>query len=349
MKKILLTAMAVIFSTPVHAASLYVDLRADHSSQSYLHSTQEDKSRFMFKTARLDLQGAINEDLKYRFRSGYNSNNDVNDIDSIENGVSLAYIEHKLTDGLYLQAGKVNTEIGGFEAATSGPDIYLRSKTYGFRTPQGALNSELNSTAAMLYLTGAKLTYKFDNQSITYLLANYRDKDNTEIKNRNTHGLIWKGKFLDKSLDLNASTHYAEGPDRSDSQHYYALGAIYSFDKFILSADYLFTTLIQDSTDNKDSIHTLFTKLTYLINDKLKARLDLEYSTTALEVNSNGVKNESQYLGYAAIFEFYPYPDQVFRYHLAYSETRTLETDIGDKGVEREMMAGIRIFADLLK
>lgn len=346
MKNIFLLALTFTsISSVSHAANLFLDLRADHSSKSYLHSNQDGESRFTFKTARLDLQGSMTETLKYRFRAGYNANPTPLASDNLQAPVNLAYVEHKMAEGLYLQAGKVNTEIGGYESATASPEFYLRSQSNTMSGPNGRFDTSLKSTNELLYLTGAKLTYKYDNQSLTYLIAN----NHTDKKDRNTHGLIWKGLWMDEALEFNASTHFVEGPNSHDSQHYYALGTLYKIDNMILSIDYMYTTLIQDSTDNKDSIHNLFNKLTYVVNDKFRARVELDYSKTGFKVN-NGVKtNEAEYLGYSGAVEYYPEPDQKFRYHAAYAETRTLDTDVGDKGVEREFMVGMRLLVDLLK
>lgn len=346
MKKIILPIVSLLITGEAFAANLMVDLKTEQNSKSYFHSDRLTSSRFTFRTARLDLKGTFNENLKYRLRTAFNDDALKNSVDGIQDTISLAYIEHSLNDGFTLTAGKLNTLIGGYESSTTAPDMYLRSQAYNVSSPQGGLDTELGSLNDLLYLTGAKMAYEWNNQSLTYVVANnYND-----ARSKNTHGLIWNAKLNDKSVLLNASWHMAEGLADGDVHNYYDLGVSLTSGRFNMATDLHYIQGEQDATGNEDSIKSIYSQMGYVLNDKFKARLDLQYSWLDFGIISNGQSKRWEYAGFNTAIEYYPHPGTMFRYYASYGETHTQKAPAGElESVEKEVAVGFRLLADLLK
>lgn len=349
MKKYLLIALATAMAAAAHANSLSLDLRTDYNSTTYEKSTKLDSTKFYFKTGRLDYQGKASETLSYRARITFNKSAVIASPDGAQPAVEYAYLSHKVTDFFTLTAGKFNTDFGGFEGSTSGADLYLLSEFYSRTGPKGDLTANVLGTKDLLYMTGVKATMTYDAHTFSLLSTN---EDTTASKvgpadsqNSTMLGAIWRGAFMDKTLNLNLSYHTLNGAAKDDKHQFTAAGIQWNSNPFLVQADYLMAESKIDATGFKDQINSLVAKFAYTSFEQWTPRVEI---TSSEEILGGATDTKNKYMGYGAIVEYKPYADTNFRYHVAYNNVK-MEPETGDSVTKQEVIVGARLMADFLK
>lgn len=187
----------ICISSAAQAQKLGVDLRLDYRNTEYSAAAEEDGQRdyykFYLQTARLNLSDTLFEDVSYRIRwriSGKNQGN-VTRRDATNSGLDMAYVTTHLTPDFTLTVGKFLTEVGGYEGAISGPEIYVLSEA---NAGTSYLNRGVHLTGAdaNVYYTGAKITYVQPTQYLAFHVAN----NNTAV-GRNENWATDAGDSLD--------------------------------------------------------------------------------------------------------------------------------------------------------
>lgn len=356
MKKFLLTTLTTsAVATSAQAGTLNLDFRADYNSTTYKESSIQDFTKFYIKTGRLDYQGKASEDLSYRVRLAFNKSTTTG-MDSTQSAVEYAFLTHKMSDFFSLSAGKLNTEFGGFEGATSGADFYLQSQFY---TPYASLSTSTSpapnlskynlGTKDLLYMTGVKGTFSFEGQAIHLMATNESDNSTangpTATQNSSLMGVAWRGAFLEKALSFNVSYHTMAGPVKDDKHQFMAAGVMWNSAPIMFVADYLVSEFKQDSSSKKDTMTSVIAKLAYTDWEQWSPRLEYTSSEGKQEI-AGTITNK--FVGYGAVLEYKPYNDQTFRYHIAYN-TITESPETGSDIKKDEVVVGARLQADFLK
>ncbi len=349
MKKLVTLFATILAMTPVaFAGSLNLDTRVDYQSINYNTEVgQPNYSHFYFKTGRLDYKGKVNDDLSFRVRWAFNKDSSGKSVrENTFSAVELGYITQKMSDVFSLSVGKYNTEFGGWEGATSSPDLYLTSEFYTGKGVNGSNLADTTLNASDLrYMTGAKAQFTFADQNIWLMTAN-ADKDEVDgagkfQQNYTMNGLAWKGGFLDKALNFAASYHMMNRSE-NDKYAFMAAGIKWDAKPIYASLDYLVSAHETTGTDNLTSI---VGKLAYTGMENWIPRLEVTSSEEKQEI---GVNQTTKFMGYGAVLEYVPSTENVFRYHAAYNMT-TEEPPTGNNKERTEFVVGARLMADFLK
>ena len=355
MKKFLLASLVTTsVVSAAHAGSLNFDARADYDTLTYQDSpTQNDSNKFYFKTIRLNYEGKVNDDLSFRLRGAYNKNATVTagGGDNSQTALEFAYITHKMSDWFSLQVGKIGSDFGAFEAATSGADLYLTSQTYTKTGPAGALTGGYLSSSNLLYVTGAKAIFTVaPDQTISVVAFKTPEGANAAQASTNAgmQGVIYKGSFLENNtLKVMASYHHGTGAVTADTYDLISAGFNWAFaGNFAAGIDYVSSAFKQDSSGNKDSIYSIIGKLAYTGWEQWTPRLEVTSSEEKIEIGTAGT---NKFMGYGAVLEYKPIKDTNFRYHVAYSQTKEELAAGGSDAKVDEITVGARLYADFLK
>lgn len=333
----------LLLSSASHAGSLNLDMRADYSSVTNTDLNTPDQTRFYFKTGRLDYIGKANEDISFRVRWTFNKDTS-RQVDEVHQGIELAYLTQKFNDHFSLTAGKFNTDFGGFEGGTSGADLYMLSQFYraSGRSPN------LLSTSELLYLTGAKATFTHGEQLLHIMATDEPDKKAGEPKEQNSNmfGIVYRSLFLEKSLGFNLSYHFLPGASKDDKHQFTTIGLLWDSAPVRITVDYLMNEFKADATGYKDSVNSLVAKVSYTGWEFWTPRIGFISSEETIGGN---IDKTNRYTGYEAIFEYKPYKETNFRYHLAYNNMKSTGDDYPQDGTREEVIAGARLMADFLK
>ena len=356
MKKVLIAALATtsLVST-ANAGSINLDMRADYASQNFnQEANSANTAKYYFKTLRVNYEGQVNETLSFRLRAAYNKAA-TPVAGAGDNGVTaleFAYLNHKMSDELSLQFGRLNSDHGGIEAATASTDLYLTSQAYngsGVGT-NGAVTKKWFSSNELLYVTGAKLTYTFMADNSLSLSSFKAPTSATAEQNAMMTGLSYKGAFMEKSLKVMANYHMGNGTTNSaDKYENMALGVGYSMDPVAVSVDYVVNAFKDDASGNKDQISSIVGKLAYTGLEQWTPRLEVVSTENKVEI---GTSKTDKFMGYGAVMEFRPYADyEKFRYHVAYHmwEADMENPALAGKPNVQEITIGARLYADFLK
>ncbi|KHD88953.1 MAG: hypothetical protein OM95_05655 [Bdellovibrio sp. ArHS] len=353
MKKFLLTSLiSTATAVSAQAGSLNLDMRADYNSTTYTDSTLPDQTKFYFKTGRLDYQAKALEDLSFRVRLAFNKDA-TRGVDATQTAVEYAYLTHKMNDTFSLSFGKFNTEFGGFEGSTSGADLYLTSEFYTRANLTGAATAALGAnnvgTASLLYQTGVKGTFTFSGQTVHVLATNEAGGNTavgpTDSQNSSMYGVIYRGAFVDKALNLNLSYHTMAGPTADDKHQFMAAGVMWNSSPIMFQFDYLVSEFKQDATSNKDTTSSMVAKLAYTGWEQWTPRLEFTSTEDKQEIAGDITQ---KFMGYGVVVEYKPYVDTNFRYHLSYNNI-TEKPETGDDVKRDEVVVGARLMADFLK
>ncbi|UXR65312.1 OprO/OprP family phosphate-selective porin [Bdellovibrio bacteriovorus] len=323
----------------------------------YRDSALKDFTKFYFKTGRLDYQGKATDDLSFRVRLAFNKDATTG-VDSTQTAVEYAFLTHKMSDMFSLSVGKVNSDIGGFEGATSGADLYLTSQFYTLKGPNGDLATRAATAAGtghnigttdLLYMTGVKGTFTFADQNITLLATDeatpVRASGVAAEQNSSLMGAIWRGAFMDKAFMTNLSYHTMNGPADGDKHQLMAAGVMWNANPWMFSADYLMSEFKEDASGDKDTVTSIVAKFAYSGWEKWTPRLEFQTSEEKIEIGGTAT---NKFIGYGAVLEYKPYTDTNFRYHLAYNNVKE-EPETGDDITSQEIVLGARLMADFLK
>ncbi|MGZ3802956.1 MAG: porin [Pseudobdellovibrionaceae bacterium] len=344
------------------ANTLSYDFRGDW--QSYIYNSAAglpDYTRFYLKTGRLDFRGNLNDRISYELRWGFykpavDTGTTNSKRDSLNSSVEYAYVTDKMNEMFALSLGKVNSEIGGFEGATAGPDLYLVSPNYqhiAVKTLSGAnLGINQSGAANILYMSGAKGDLNFLDQHIYLMvLNNISDAVDTNTnfnQNRGLMGVTWKGSFLDKSLIGLLSYHEASPQsatgDPGNKHTFISAGAKYENPSWIGSLEYTTTSYKDGASGNKDDLSSKIAKFGYKLGEWTPR---LEFFTSEENIRIGPTVGTNKFVGYGAVLEYKP-TSEIFRYHLAYNNITTKPISGADQ-TRTEVVLGARLLGDFLK
>lgn len=380
------TLAAAAFATTAQAGSLSADFRLDYDTTSYNNNATDasaaltGNNKFRLQTARLDYKGQLNEDVTYRVRVRLDKDRGaVNKRDNVDPALDYAYVANKLSDSLTLTLGKFATEMGGFEGNTAGPELYLTSAAYAGTGLLGGSNSDSTYIRGiMLYYTGAQLAYSFaDNTQQFHLqMANEEgavgagyatngddnsSSSGTYAQNKNLLGLVYRGAFIDKTLNVIASYHSEMFGAKDNKADFATIGVEYNMDLFTAQLDYIMNSFKESlpTITPKQTLSTAVLTLKYHM-DKFTPIVKFAMTDEKLEAGtkSNGATSvltsdaKNKYLEGGLALEYTPKKDDMFRYHVAYNY-RKMDADSnltknGDRDLQ-EIIVGTRILADFLK
>lgn len=369
--RVLLAGLTLSLSATAFAAgSINYDFRVDYDSQSFDSDAIPSSSRFVVKTGRLDFKGDLNESLKYEARWAMNkpatasatttsASNQTRD--SLNNSVELLFITHKMSDMFSLSIGKFNTEVGGFEGAASGADLYLISPIYSHVAATATPGTYLPTSASspnLLYMTGVKGIIALGETQTLSLIATNNTTDAAEganfNQNRGMLGAVYKGAFFDKTWvgwlgyhEVSPQANGAAGAAvTTDKDKLMSVGVKYDLQPLAAILEYQTSERNQTPAGafgSTDRINEVIAKIGYTI-DQWTPRLEAFTAQEDLGIASS-VTN--RYTGLGAVLEYKPTADN-FRYHVAY--TSVTNHPAGAPDVTRgEIMVGARLFGDFLK
>ena len=374
MNKFFAFALMAILSTVAHAGSLNFDFRFDYLSEGYnddavTAGAGANNSRFMVQTGRLDYKGKLNEDTSFRVRARLAGKDQgaVSKVDNANITLDYAYIANKTGDTV-LTVGKMNSDIGGFEGITTGPDLYLLSEAYNGTTYLKSVNTGFVN---LIYAPGAKVAYTSGNHELSVMAFNansnvgrntvndlYETTGTLGTGKPNTTtmlvGVVYKGWFMDKNLGVMLSQHM-ETLAKDTSGTFTAAGLQYKMDKTMLQFDYLInsTAYVPSSgpTTATDKITSMVLKLTYDFNELSDLQLKVVSSQEDLDPTGALVAFTNKFMSYGLAYEWKAKKDDNFRYHLAYN-SRTFSPDSKISALspnQTQLILGARIYADFLK
>lgn len=366
MKKFLMATLATTaMAASAHAGSISYDFRGDYQSQDYnnaaIAGTKQDTSKFYFKIGRVDFKGNLNDDTSYRLRWGFYSTPTYTTRDNVNTQIQLAYVTQKLGAGFSLTLGKMASQIGGFEAATSGADLYLTSQAY--TSTLGGVGHLYNTGAAnILYMTGARAEYNFaDTQTIGIMAFNpaqdHTTGGNFDQEAANAFGIVYQGAFVDKALGIMASYHELYGTNTGatsvaastadDKSDIWGVGIKWDTTPILLQLDYVGQNAKYAS--GTDKMTSFIFKAAYTGWENWTPRIEVTNDEQKLETASaQAPVGTNKYMGYGAVVEYKPRKDDIFRYHVAYSYTK-LSPDSGSDQTRQEIVVGTRLLGDFLK
>lgn len=366
-KYYLLGLISFLVAGQVCMAALNFDMRVDMDSANYSESYtgKNDYSAFIVHTGRVDWQGKLLDDLSFRFRPRFDTARNTTDgIDKLTMGIDLAYIQHKM-GSLNLTAGKLMTDVAIHENLMSSVDVYLRTEALNAISSGYKLlsNTSLNAVYPVKYMTGAKLAWSDEKNELAVLGVNNPEFDQADASasevggnKRLLYGVVYKGKFCDKSIQPVASFHTTKlGGDTAKAEtdnaevKYYAAGLKYDVTKYFATLDWgrVDVMNINDGGVGVDStIDSLSIEGGYRF-EQWTARLKLEQSKVEAMPTGSGSVNQDIF-GYAAAVEYRPFLGKNFRYHLVYSQKELQQSGVDDK-TETHIIAGFHILADFLQ
>lgn len=383
MKSLLLLAIVAV-TIQVHAGNLNLDMRSDMLSQDYNDAalaggagTGVDNYRFYIQTGRVDYKGSLNEKISFRLRIRFAGKDQtaMAKRDSSDATLDFANAAYKLSDLVSVTVGKYGSDIGGFEGTTPGPDLYFTSEAFsggGFLgTGQGtspANGLKLGGYANLIYLTGAKLAFVFNDlntinlmvgdldaatgrsTNAAYIASDVLQGGNTS-QNKSLLGASYFGNFMDKTLAVIASYH-AQTIAEDVSSTFSSLGLGYTMGPVAIQANYSLNAYnsIVGAFKPKDQLNSAVLKVTYTIDPTLSAQVKITSSDEKFDQSSaTAIAATNKYTGYGAAIEWKPKADDVFRYHAAYQSRNETPDNGGDSRQLTEAIVGMRIYADFMK
>ncbi len=367
MKSILMLVIIGLATTQAQAiGSLNLDFRADMLSQTYndaaeLAGAGADNYRFFVNTARLDYKGTLNDDVTYRLRARFaaRSPSNMNISDNTNNTVDFAYATHKMSDMLKLTVGKFGLDVGAYEGATAGPDLYFTSEAYGGTAAYSAPTATATTSrgyANQLYGTGVKLGMTFGTHEVN-LMANNLDLNagranlasnavtGSSGQNKNMVGLSYKSTMMDKALGLMASYH-TQTKAEDFKNDWAAVGIQWNMNPVLAQLDYAMnTSTYTTGTVFKDQVSSIVGKVVYSVDESLAVGVKATSSEEKLD-QAAPIKNK--FMSYGLQAEYKPVAADMYRYHVAVN-SRTMTPETGDARNIQELIVGMKINADFLK
>ncbi len=362
-KATLISSMLTLASTAAVAGSLNLELRADYQGTSYNDAAKagttglgQDNYKFFIPIGRLDAQGKLGSALDYRLRWRFSkpavatSTPANNQNDSLNDSVDFAYVSHKPMDILAVTIGKFASQVGGIEGSTSGSDLFVVSPGNG----GGLVNASL---AGKAYYTGAKFETTMGDHKVGLHFANAAaDVTNNNNKFAQTSGytgLVYTGSFADGMVKPTVSYHTATNSASSalitekNVGTYIAAGAMVTTGNVQVDLDLNSNTYTNGTiATNKDALTDIVLNVGYKM-DNIKP--SLKYYT-ATETIKDATEVKYTHTGMSAVVEFKPKMDENFRYHVAYNQVNKKADTAGYQDQTRtEVVAGVKIFADILK
>jgi hypothetical protein len=371
MKKILLAALATTAVAGVaHAGTINLDLRGDMNGSNFSdEANRPDYYKYYIQTGRLDYKNQLNDETGFRLRWRFAGKDQttVTKRDSTNQTLDFAYVTQKLGTNLLLTIGKFGADIGAYEGAANGADLYFLSEAYGgtsyIKPPTG--EDSLTGFGTELYYTGAKLSFQFADQEINIQTANSdtavgrnvaaaNNGDMNDVtsgssqfaQNKTLSALVYKGAFIDKMLGVMASYHY-ENLSEEKKANYLAAGVQFKSESWLASLEYMLNTYDDQvaTVDVTDKLESWVANFRYTFGDSWTPLVKVVASKETID---NGPTNK--FLDFGVALEYKPAKDSIYRYHVAYNN-RTLDSDKDsiDGANLQEIILGVRIYSDFVK
>jgi len=377
MKKFFAFAIMTLLTTAAHAGSLNLDFRFDYLSEGFNDDATTaaglttapgvNNSRFTVQTARLDYKGKLNEETWYRVRARFAAKDQgaMNKGDQTNTTLDYAYIANKTGD-LTLTVGKFNSDIGGYEGTTSGPDLYFLSGAYGgskYLGTGGTVFGVLNGFSNLIYVSGVKLGYTMGDNEIALSVADTNGAvgrsttvdtlsvGGTPANTSMLTGLTYKGSFDNKAIGVMAG-YFTENLAKDTSATYTNVGVQYKMNQWLAQFDYILnsTKYAVTTFTPEDKLTSMVLKVAYDINDLSDVQLKFATDEEALGANAAAAAT-NKFTSYGLAYEWKAKKDDNFRYHLAYtSRTAAIDSVVSTKApAMTQLILGARIYADFLK
>lgn len=332
-----------------NAGSITLDTRIDHLSKGYNQAAGlGTQGVFRFSPLRLDLKNSYSPEIDFRLRIRLDKEFPApNAVDNTHGGVDYAYIQHQLATDTWVTAGKLATEIGGYEVTASSADRYLSSEAYSGRDLKG--NTLLGfGFSAFKYATGVKVKRTLSpNFELTLALTD-RPRFLSEAANSQMlYGTTLKYKNQ-KSWGARAS-YFVEPSQAQDKSHYLSsLGVSYEEGDHRVTLD--FAQILKQQIAFTESLSSTVIIWRKHLNQKWNFLAKAHSSDARLGSAQAG----ENFIGAEMGAEYYPKADdKSFRYHLV---VNTL-SQVGERttlGIEQqawrsqEIILGLRLEADFL-
>lgn len=351
------------------AGSMSLDTRIDHSSVDVndaavtkAAASHADYSKLYFRVARLDFQGALNQETTTTYRVRFNllgaaTAPTATIRDGASNQLQIGYVAHKMGD-LTLTMGKFVSEIGGFEGISNGSDMYLQSEYYAGTFNGVSTNTNLLYSAAWLHVSGARLEYALaPTQSLALSvlnpLADHKNASSAFAESAMGYGVVYKGSFMDKALAVMGSYHVnpglaASGGDSTDNKNtFMTVGLKYTMNPVVVQLDYNTQEAKYAAGKSSDKITSIVGKVAYTGIEQWTPRIEFHQSQIDAQAGTS-----DKYTGMGLVAEYKPRNENNFRYHVAYNTvTGSGDTSYKASGdvTRTEIIVGTRLMADFLK
>ncbi len=346
----LLTTLLCLSATSAFAGAR-LETRADYQSSSYNDDAKalgnESYSTTQLTRARLNVNGEVTKEIRFNGRVDFLGTgmlgNYTNQTGAPSNFVEYGYISYKLMPDLVLSMGKLAAVGGGMENQYDMGDLYLIS----------AINVNLAPPNA----GGVGLTYILGDHTFDIQSMNDQSKDVNNQKAGATRSMTnaqWYGMFLDKKLQLIASYHTFKVKDQARNTTF--AGVKYDAGFAVFDLDY---ALDSDKTAERDM--TNFPGVTLAAGTNLEisgfifdARVPVTENWKAIaKAEASTMKYDGTKVytlnNYGVAAEYALDKDNNANFHLAYNNLNTKNEATSKTATENQIVAGFKVYADLLK
>lgn len=256
--------------------------------------TDEYSGHFTGDYLNFQMLGNITDNLSYRIRQRLNKN--PFDENNILNGTDFLFISWQIDNNWFIDFGKQEILIGGFEYDYAPIDVYYYS--------------QFCNSINQCYGIGLTGGYKFnDNNKVMLQVAN-SPFSNGNIDDKLSYNLIWFGQILDWWKTI-WSINYADATNSIDME-YIALGNRFELSDFYLEFDWN-----AGKTTKDDFTFSYCGKLNYNYRDKLNifAKGGYDESTSMIHglPSMHSYAENFQYIGGG--IEFFPLNNKDLRLH----------------------------------
>lgn len=224
-------------------------LRAGLVSDSYKNMSGQDGTYLRLDEARLNFQGNISDDLAFRVRLRTNRALTPNSLENSSASLDHFYLEYNFGQNRNwsVTVGKQMSIMGSYELITN--PIY-----------EYAYTDYVNNTIASLFVMGAKISYKAnENHAFSLMLHNtVHNNFTTHLTNGGLSAgdfkasklpmgayVAWSGNFLDKKLQTQWSYNIAQFA-QDELSHTFSLGNQYKTDKQWIYLDLMYSKMGAD-------------------------------------------------------------------------------------------------------
>jgi hypothetical protein len=213
------------------------------------NNNKDNANYLLLEEARLNFQGAINEDISYRVRFRLNRTNAQNSLENSSAALDYMYLEYKFGKNRNWKAtlGKQYAMMGSYELVIHPIYEYIYS-------------DYLSTSIANVFVMGGKLSYNINPQhSFSFMLHN--TTNNTFLQHLKNNGAVsngfeaaktpmgsyftWNGSFLDKKIQTQWSYNVSQFAQGYYS-HTFSFGNQLKTDKQWLYLDFMYSTMEAD-------------------------------------------------------------------------------------------------------
>lgn len=335
MTALLALAGTAAMSAPQVSVQMRTDYRYDMRNSA--DSTLKDQNGFDMSYARLDVQGALEQGLKYRMRLRFDNSKAVakDEIKGASDYVDYAFAKQALPGGFAVTAGKFFSGRAGYEGVAAGYDHYATTLVY---TGTGAFHSVVGVQPSWEG-AGQTVSLTVANSGVAWKTATGASKDAQHFL---MYGGLWQGTFLEGMVQPHISYFFLPTKATDDGM---SLATVGVKSKVGLFTGELEWKMLGDSTKGaKDGDQTQSTSLL--------AKFDLGMFRPQVKVfyDSKDVLGETALtrIGSAEVLEVYPFEKSSFRWHVGYSNIIESPKGKEDKNWNK-VFAGIAFNLDVMK